>query len=89
MRVFQSADLVTSCVIAYVAGENVWSARVFVVIKPLFHSKHGKIEGYGLKFHCTRRRNLYHTAGATTTQSRVSWNAGEFIRGYGNKVNVV
>jgi hypothetical protein len=58
VRVLQSADLVTSCVIAYIGGENVWSPRVFAAIKPLFHSKDGRIGGYGLKFHYTRHRNL-------------------------------
>jgi hypothetical protein len=60
VRLLQCADLVTSCVTAYVAGENVWSPRVFAAIKPLLHSKDGRIGGYGLKFHCTRHRDLYH-----------------------------
>jgi hypothetical protein len=60
VRVLQCADVITSCVTAYVAGEHVWSPRVFAAIKPLLHSKDGRIGGYGLKFHYTLHRNLYH-----------------------------
>jgi hypothetical protein len=60
VRMLQCADLVTSCVTAYVSGEQVWSPRVFAAIKPLLYSKDGRIGGYGLKFHCTRHRDLYH-----------------------------
>jgi hypothetical protein len=42
--------VVTSCVTAYVSGEHVWSPRVFAA----------RIGGYGLKFHSTRHRDLYH-----------------------------
>jgi hypothetical protein len=60
VRLLQCADVVTSCVTAYVSGEHVWSPRVFAAIKPLLYSKDGRIGGYGLKFHCTRHRDLYH-----------------------------
>ena len=60
VRLLQCADVVTSCVTAYVGGEHVWSPRVFAAIKPLMYSKDGRIGGYGLKFHCTRHRDLYH-----------------------------
>jgi hypothetical protein len=60
VRLLQCADLVTSCVTAYVSGENVWSPRIFSAIKPLLHSKDGRIGGCGIKFHTTRHRNLYH-----------------------------
>jgi hypothetical protein len=60
VRLLQCADLVTSCVTAHVAGENVWSPRVFAALKPLLHSNDGRIGGYGLKLHNTRHRNLYH-----------------------------
>jgi hypothetical protein len=60
VRLLQCADVVTSCVTAYVSGEHVWSPRVFAAIKPLLHSKDGRIGGYGLKFHSTRHRDLYH-----------------------------
>jgi hypothetical protein len=59
-RLLQCADVVTSCVTAYVAGENVWSPRIFSAIKPLLHSSGGRIGGCGIKFHDTRHRNLYH-----------------------------
>jgi hypothetical protein len=60
VRLLQCADVVTSCVTAYVGGENLWSPRIFAAIKPLFHSSDGRIGGCGLKFHDTRHRNLYH-----------------------------
>jgi hypothetical protein len=60
VRLLQCADLVTSCVTAYVGGENIWSPRIFAAIRPLLHSKDGRIGGYGLKFHSPRHRNLYH-----------------------------
>jgi hypothetical protein len=60
VRLLQCADLVTSCVTAYVAGENVWSPRLFAALKPLLHSKDRRIGGYGVKFNYTRHRNLYH-----------------------------
>ncbi len=50
-RLLQCADVVTSCVTAYVAGENVWSPRIFSAIKPLLHSNGGRIGGCGIKFH--------------------------------------
>jgi hypothetical protein len=60
VRLLQCADLVTSCVMAYVAGENVWSPRLFASLIPLLHSKDGRIGGCGLKFQYTRHRDLYH-----------------------------
>jgi hypothetical protein len=60
VRLLQCADVVASCVTAYVGGEHVWSPRVFAAIKPLLYSKDGRIGGYGLKFHSTRHRDLYH-----------------------------
>jgi hypothetical protein len=47
VRLLQCADVVTSCVTAYVSGEHVWSPRVFAAIKPLLYSKDGRIGGYG------------------------------------------
>jgi hypothetical protein len=60
VRLLQCADLITSCVTAYVAGERVWSPPVFTSIKRLLHSKDGRIGGCGLKFHYTLHRDLYH-----------------------------
>jgi hypothetical protein len=58
VRLLQCADVVTSCVTAYVGGESLWSPRVFAAIKPLLHSSGGRIGGCGIKFHDTRHRNL-------------------------------
>lgn len=60
VRMLQCADLITSCVTAYVAGEKVWSPRIFAAVKPLLYSKDGRIGGYGLKLYPNSHRNLYH-----------------------------
>jgi hypothetical protein len=60
VRMLQCADLITSCVTAYVAGEKVWSPRIFAALKPLLYSKDGRIGGYGLKLYPNKHRNLYH-----------------------------
>ena len=60
VRLLQCADLITSCVTAYVAGEKVWSPRIFAALKPLLYSKDGRIGGFGLKIYPNKHRNLYH-----------------------------
>jgi hypothetical protein len=60
-RVLQAADLVTSCTLALVAGEDTYAPPVFEHIKPLLDQRDGRISGYGLKIHPhTSYANLYH-----------------------------
>lgn len=61
IRLLQLADVVTSCTVATVGGEDRFSPPVFEMIKPLLHSDRGRIGGVGLKIHPDGRyANLYH-----------------------------
>lgn len=61
IRLLQVADVVTSCTVATVGGEDCFSPPVFDVIRPLLHSDMGRIGGVGLKIHPDiRYANLYH-----------------------------
>jgi hypothetical protein len=81
VRLLQCADLITSCVTAQVAGENIWSPPIFQAIKPLLHRKDGRIGGCGLKFNAPKHRNLYHwLLGDSTYHAGGSLN-GAFRRG--------
>lgn len=61
LRLLQAADLVTSCTINRVAGENQFTPPVFEVIKPMFASNGLRQGGVGLKIHPDYRyANLYH-----------------------------
>jgi len=61
MRLLQLGDVVTSCTIAFVAGESSFSPPVFNAIKPILAREFGRIGGVGLKIHPdTKYRNLYH-----------------------------
>ena len=61
IRLLQAADLVTSCTLALVSGENTFSPKVFEKIKPLFDSEKDRIGGVGLKIHPDfKYANLYH-----------------------------
>lgn len=60
-RALQLADLVTSCTLARVAGEQKYSLRIFKALLPLFGRDAGRIGGIGLKIHPDfRYGNLYH-----------------------------
>jgi hypothetical protein len=61
MRLLQLADLVTSCSIAFVGGENSFSPPVFDGIKSMLARELGRIGGVGLKIHPDIKYvNLYH-----------------------------
>lgn len=61
VRCLQAADLVTSAVTAYVAGEGKHSPPIFAAIKDLFPVDYGRIGGLGPKIHPDfRYGNLYH-----------------------------
>lgn len=60
VRLLQAADLVTSCITAYVAGEGRYSPPLFASILPLIH-RAGRIGGVGIKIHPDFKYvNLYH-----------------------------
>jgi hypothetical protein len=60
-RSLQLADLVTSCTVAHIAGEDKYSPRAFARIRPLFCEESGRIGGVGLKIHPDLKyANLYH-----------------------------
>lgn len=61
MRLLQAADLVVSCTLNRVAGEDRFSPPVFEAIKPLIASNGMRKGGVGLKIHPDfRYANLYH-----------------------------
>ena len=61
VRLLQVADVVSSCTLAAVGGEDCHSPPVFDVVRPLLHSDMGRIGGVGLKIHPDLRYvNLYH-----------------------------
>jgi len=61
LRGLQLADLITSCVLALVSGEERWSSATFEHIKPLLRSEFGRIGGVGVKIHPDFNYvNLYH-----------------------------
>jgi len=61
IRLLQLADVITSCSIARIAGENRYSPEIFELIKPLFREDYGRKGGIGLKIHPDMRyQNLYH-----------------------------
>jgi len=51
VRLLQVADVVTSCTVALVGGEEQYAPPVFEHIKPLLPSNLGRIGGVGLKIH--------------------------------------
>lgn len=59
-RLLQIADVITSCTLARVAGEEVYSPQVFELIIDLFDSdNYGKIGGWGVKIHPRKYECLY------------------------------
>lgn len=61
VRLLQAADLVTSCSLAYISGEQRYSPPVFDAVKSMFPTDYGRKGGIGLKIHPDfRYLNLYH-----------------------------
>jgi hypothetical protein len=61
MRLLQLADVVASCTVAFVGGEDFFSPPVFDVIKSMLARELGRIGGVGLKIHPDLKYlNLYH-----------------------------
>jgi|SwirhisoilCB2_FD_contig_81_441215_length_1766_multi_2_in_0_out_0_2 hypothetical protein len=61
VRLLQLADLITSCTLAYVSGENRFAPQTFRHIRPLLRSDGGRVGGVGLKIHPEAQyANLYH-----------------------------
>ncbi len=61
VRLLQLADLVASCSIARVAGENKYTVPVFEVVKRMLLRDTGRTGGIGLKIHPDYQyANLYH-----------------------------
>lgn len=64
LRLLQSADLVASCTLAHIAGENEYSPPIFAEIRPMLASNQGRVGGVGLKIHPDLRYgNLYRWVG--------------------------
>ncbi len=60
-RCLQFADLFTSCLTAYVSGENRWSPLVARGLRGLLRSELGRVGGCGVKIHPDYvYANLYH-----------------------------
>lgn len=61
VRPLQVADLVTSCTLAFIAGEARFSPTTFEHIKPILRRDGSRVGGYGVKIHPDYRYgNLYH-----------------------------
>lgn len=71
IRLLQLADIIVSCSIARVAGENKYSIPVFEKIVSIFdRSESGRISGYGLKIWPHHEyQNLYYWLFDATTNS--------------------
>ena len=60
-RILQAADLITSCTLAYVAGERTFAPALFPYLSPLFIRENGRTGGVGVKIHpFLKYGNLYH-----------------------------
>ena len=61
IRLLQLADVITSCITAFVAGERTYSPSIAEAIKPLLFSYAGSIGGLGTRIHPdVDYLNLYH-----------------------------
>lgn len=61
VRLLQAADLVVSCMTAYVAGESTYSPPVVKLLLPLFPTAYGRRAGYSIKIHPSYNfANLHH-----------------------------
>jgi hypothetical protein len=61
VRLLQLADVVVSCTVSVIAGENRYSPSIFSAVLPMFHRSRVSIGGVGLKIHPDHNYvNLYH-----------------------------
>jgi hypothetical protein len=61
VRLLQVADVITSCTVARIAGENRFSPSIFSVVKKMLRCANGRIGGVGVKIHPDLKYlNLYH-----------------------------
>jgi uncharacterized protein DUF3800 len=61
VRLLQLADVVVSCAVSFVAGEDRYSPPIFEALLPMFHRSWVGIGGVGLKIHPDHNYvNLYH-----------------------------
>lgn len=61
VRLLQVADVITSCTMARMSGEDRFSPAVFEVVAPMLRKVMGRVGGVGLKINWdTRYMNLYH-----------------------------
>lgn len=61
INLVQVADVITSCTLAYVGGENKYSPKIFEKILPILERMGSTIGGVGLKIHPDYKYcNLYH-----------------------------
>lgn len=61
LRLLQSADLVASCMTAYVAGESTYSPPIVTRLLPLFPTAYDRRAGYSIKIHPSYSfANLHH-----------------------------
>jgi hypothetical protein len=68
LRLLQLADLITSCTLAFVAGEERFAPNTFQYVRPLLRSEAGRVGGNGLKIHPeTHYANLYHWLAGDTS----------------------
>lgn len=60
-RLLQLADVVTSCTLSLIAGEERFAPDTFRHIEPLLRREAGRVGGVGVKIHPDLRYcNLYH-----------------------------
>src|SRR5438552_13160308 len=60
-QVVQLADLITSCTLSFVSGENRFAPTTFQYVRPLLRSEANRIGGIGVKIHPeSKYANLYH-----------------------------
>ena len=60
-RCLQFADVFTSCLTAFVAGEDHWSPLIANPMRVLLRTEQGRVGGCGVKLHPDYRyANLYH-----------------------------
>lgn len=61
VRLLQVADLVTSCILAYIAGEPRYAPPIATEIRSVLRRDGNRVGGYGVKLHPDYRYgNLYH-----------------------------
>jgi hypothetical protein len=73
IRLLQTADLFTGCVMAYMSGEGKYSPAQMAAIKPMLAGEVGKIGGFGIKIYPNRYMNLYHWLFGDTHKWQGNW----------------